>query len=117
MPGSRLFVLGEPPLLEELVAAGYRLTTVADHTDAVIAAFDRTFDYAKLQTAFDAIRGGARFFATNADRFCPVPGGGQPDAAAVIAAVEACTGAQVEMVAGKPSRTAARDCRGERPIR
>jgi NagD protein len=103
MPGARLFVIGEPPLLEELVAAGYRLTTDAARTDAVIAAFDRTFDYAKLQTAFDAIRAGARFFATNADRFCPVPGGGQPDAAAVIAAVEACTGIKVEMVAGKPS--------------
>ena len=25
-----------------------------------------------------------RFFATNADRYCPVPGGGQPDAAAAL---------------------------------
>lgn len=104
MPGARLFVIGEAPLLEELIAAGYRLTTNPLETDAVIAAFDRTFDYAKLQFAFDAIRAGARFFATNADRYCPVPGGGQPDAAAVIAAVEACTGVSVEFVAGKPSR-------------
>jgi NagD protein len=104
MPGSRLFVIGEPPLLEELAAAGFRLTADSAKTDAVIASFDRTFGYAKLQTAFDAIRAGARFFATNADRFCPVPGGGQPDAAAVIAAVEACTGVKVEAVAGKPSR-------------
>lgn len=104
LPGARLFVIGEPPLLEELAAAGFRLAASAAQTEAVIAAFDRTFDYAKLQTAFDAIRGGARFFATNADRFCPVPGGGQPDAAAVIAAVEACTGVKVEAVAGKPSR-------------
>lgn len=104
LPGARLFVLGEPPLLEELAAAGFRLTADAAKTDAVIAAFDRTFDYAKLQTAFDAIRAGARFFATNADRYCPTPDGGEPDAAAVIAAVEACTGVQVEFVAGKPSR-------------
>ncbi len=104
MPGARLFVIGEPPLLEELVAAGFRLTTDPAKTDAVIASFDRTFDYAKLQTAFDAIRAGARFFATNADRFCPVPGGGQPDAAAINAAREASTGVMVEAVAGKPSR-------------
>jgi NagD protein len=104
MPGGRLFVIGERPLLGELEAAGFLLTADPGETDAVIAAFDRTFDYAKLQTAFDAIRAGARFFATNADRFCPVPGGGQPDAAAVIAAVEACTGVPVEFVAGKPSR-------------
>ena len=53
--------------------------------------------------AFDAIRAGARFFATNADRFCPVPGGGQPDAAAMIAAIEASTGVSIEAVVGKPS--------------
>jgi NagD protein len=75
----------------------------AARTDAVIASFDRTFDYPKLQTAFDAIRSGARFFATNGDRFCPVPGGGQPDCAAVIAAIEACTSSRCEAVVGKPS--------------
>jgi NagD protein len=69
----------------------------------VIASFDRTFVYRKLQIAFDALRAGARFFATNADRYCPVPGGGQPDAAAIIAAVEACTGRSVEAMVGKPS--------------
>jgi NagD protein len=41
--------------------------------------------------------------ATNADRYCPVPGGGEPDAAAIIAAIEACTNTQVEAVVGKPS--------------
>ncbi len=70
----------------------------------MIASFDRTFVYRKLQIAFDAIRAGARFFATNPDPYCPVPGGGEPDCAAVIAAVEACTGARVEAVVGKPSR-------------
>ena len=70
----------------------------------VIASFDRTFTYAKLQIAFDAIRAGARFFATNADRYCPTPGGGEPDAAAIIAAIEACTNTKIEAVVGKPSR-------------
>jgi ribonucleotide monophosphatase NagD (HAD superfamily) len=32
-----------------------------------------------------------------------VPGGGQPDAAAVIAAIEACADTRCELVAGKPS--------------
>lgn len=102
MPRARLFVVGEDPLKEELAAAGFEVMDSA-HVDAVIASFDRTFHYAKLQTAFDAIRGGARFFATNGDRYCPVPGGGQPDAAAVIAAIEACTATKVEAVVGKPS--------------
>ena len=51
----------------------------------------------------DAIRAGARLIATNADRYCPVPGGGQPDAAAIIAAIEACTNTRCEVVVGKPS--------------
>ena len=90
MPGARLLVLGEPPLERALAAAGFGVeTTSAAGVEAVIASFDRTLVYAKLQAAFDAIRAGARFFATNGDRYCPVPGGGEPDAAAVIAAIEA----------------------------
>lgn len=103
LPGARLFVVGEVSLCDELSAAGFTLTENAAETDAVIASFDRTFTYHKLQVAFDAIRSGARFFATNADRYCPVPGGGQPDAAAMIAAIEACTNTTVEAVVGKPS--------------
>jgi NagD protein len=103
MPGGRLFVVGEESLRQELARAGFTLTEDAAQVEAVIASFDRTFNYHKLQIAFDAIRSGARFFATNADRYCPVPGGGQPDAAAMIAAIEACTNTQVEAVVGKPS--------------
>lgn len=104
LPEGRLFVVGEEPLKRELTGAGFTLTEEPAEIDAVIASFDRTFEYRKLQIAFDAIRAGARFFATNADRFCPVPGGGQPDAAAMIAAIEACTATEVEAVVGKPSQ-------------
>jgi phosphoglycolate/pyridoxal phosphate phosphatase family enzyme len=103
MPGARLFVIGEEPLMKDLREAGFSLVDEPEQVEAVIASFDRTFVYRKLQIAFDAIRAGARFFATNADRYCPVPGGGEPDAAAIIAAVEACTNTQVEAVVGKPS--------------
>lgn len=102
-PGAALFVVGEPPLLAELEAAGFRLTERPSETEFVVASFDRTFDYRKLQIAFDAIRTGARFIATNADRYCPTPSGGLPDAAAVIGAIEGCTGKTVEVVVGKPS--------------
>jgi HAD superfamily hydrolase (TIGR01450 family) len=105
MPGARLFVIGEEPLCAELHKGGFKLTEDANNIDAVIASFDRTFTYRKLQIAFDAIRRGARFFATNPDRFCPVPNGGEPDCAAIIAAIEACTDTQVEAVVGKPSTT------------
>lgn len=104
LPGARLFVVGEQPLMDDLSAAGFDLAADAEGVAAVIASFDRTFVYRKLQIAFDAIRAGARFFATNGDRFCPVPGGGEPDAAAIIAAIEACTGVRCEAIVGKPSR-------------
>jgi len=102
-PGGRLFVIGEHSLREELLEAGFTLTEDPSKVQVVVAAFDRTFDYRKLQIAFDAIRSGARFVATNRDPYCPVPGGGLPDCAAVIAAIEASTGARVEEVVGKPS--------------
>ncbi|HSH05376.1 MAG TPA: HAD-IIA family hydrolase [Anaerolineae bacterium] len=103
MPGANLFVVGETSLKDELIAAGFHLTDEAEAVEAVIASFDRTFDYHKLQVSFDAINAGARFFATNGDRYCPVPGGGEPDAAAMIAAIEACTDTKVEAIVGKPS--------------
>jgi len=107
-PGAALFVIGELPLLAELDAAGFRLTDQPGEAQFVVASFDRTFDYRKLQIAFDTIRAGARFVATNADRYCPTPTGGFPDAAAVIGAIEGCTGRRVEVVVGKPSPITAR---------
>jgi NagD protein len=102
-PAARVYVLGEPPLIEELRAFGIRPTEGTGPVDFVVASFDRTFDYAKLNTAFQALRRGARLVATNADRTCPVEGGEIPDAAAMIGALEGCTGKRPEVVAGKPS--------------
>jgi len=69
----------------------------------VVIAFDRTFTYAKLNVALQAVRGGARLIATNPDRTCPVEGGEIPDCAGMIAAVEAVTDTKVETIVGKPS--------------
>jgi len=101
-PGAPLFVIGEPPLHAELRAHGFEVR--GDHRVRwVVIAFDRTFDYAKLDTALQAARGGARLIATNPDRTCPVEGGEIPDCAGMTAAVEAVTGLTVETIVGKPS--------------
>ena len=72
--------------------------------DVVVVSFDRTFDYAKLHAAYRAVReGGAAIVATNPDPYCPTPDGGLPDCAAMLAALEACTGARAEAIVGKPS--------------
>jgi HAD superfamily hydrolase (TIGR01457 family) len=103
MAGVAVFAIGEAPLLDELSAAGLSLTDRPEDIDVVVASFDRAFDYRKLNIGFQALRLGAHFFATNADRTCPVEGGEIPDAGAVIGALEGCTGREVELVAGKPS--------------
>jgi len=107
-PRARVFPIGERVLIDELVAAGFRLCETPGEIEYVIASFDRTFVYRKLQIAFDAIRAGAHLIATNGDAYCPVPGGGEPDAACIIAAIEACTGHKVEQIYGKPSPLMAR---------
>lgn len=103
MPGAVVFAIGEPPLLEELAEAGLRLSEDPSEVEVVVASFDRTFDYRKLNIAFQALKRGAHFFATNPDAACPVEGGEIPDAGAVIGALKGCTGRDVELVAGKPS--------------
>lgn len=102
-PGARVYAIGEPPLLAELEGAGLSLCDDPERIEYVIAAFDRTFNYEKLNIGFQAIRRGAHFVATNPDRTCPVDGGEIPDAAGVIAALEATTMKKVEIVVGKPS--------------
>lgn len=102
-PEAKVFVMGEVPFIAEMAKAGFYLTEDPDEITCVVAAFDRTFDYRKLNIGFQAIRRGARFIATNPDRTCPVEGGEIPDCAAVIAALEATTLKKVEVVVGKPS--------------
>lgn len=107
MPGAVVFPIGEPPLVQALTAAGVPISDDPTRIDLVISSYDRTFDYRKLQIAFDALwfHRRARLVATNPDRFCPFPGGrGEPDAACITAAITAGTGVACEAVFGKPER-------------
>lgn len=113
-PDLRYYVLGEPNFLAELRSHG--LTVVEelndqselgmitpDGIDAVVVAMDRTLNYRKINTAYQALRRGARYFATNGDNTCPMPGGDVPDAGATMAAFLQITGRTPELIAGKPS--------------
>lgn len=113
-PNLRLYVIGETNLHEELREHGLTLVDefidqnpqdviMTEGIDAVVVAFDRTFDYRKLNTAYQALMSGARFFATNLDKTCPMPGGGIPDAGATVASLEHLTGRHLDLLAGKPS--------------
>jgi NagD protein len=113
-PDLAYYVVGEENLkaelrefnlkvLEELWEQDEKSVIQPVGMDAVVIAFDRTLDYRKLNTAYQALVRGARFFATNPDKTCPMPGGGIPDAGATLAALEHLTGRKVELLAGKPS--------------
>lgn len=103
--GARVFVIGEQPLIRAIEAAGIETTERPEEIDIVLASYDRTFEYRKLQIAFDALwqHRRARLVTTNPDAYCPIAGGrGEPDSAAIVAAIEACTGARCEVNVGKP---------------
>ncbi|CAA9484279.1 MAG: phosphoglycolate phosphatase [uncultured Rubrobacteraceae bacterium] len=104
-PDATVFPIAEEPLKDALRGAGIKTSDDPAQIDVVIASYDRGFDYRKLQIAFDAIwfHGRATLVTTNPDRYCPLPGGrGEPDAAAIVGAIEACTGAKCEVNVGKP---------------
>ena len=104
-PEATVFPISEEPLKNSLSEAGIRMSENPGEIDIVIASYDRGFDYRKLQIAFDAIwfYERAMLVTTNPDRYCPFPGGrGEPDAAAIVAAIEACTGAKCQVNVGKP---------------
>ncbi len=104
-PDATVFPISEEPLKRSLREAGIRMSERAEEIDIVIASYDRAFEYRKLQIAFDAIwfHKRARLVTTNPDRYCPLPGGrGEPDAAAIVGAIEACTGVKCEVNVGKP---------------
>lgn len=102
-PAARVFPIGEPPLVRELQEHGLRISEDPETIDVVVIAFDRTFDYRKLNIAYNAAVRGAELIATNPDRTCPMPGYRLPDCACMIAAIEACSERKVETIVGKPS--------------
>lgn len=105
-PGAVVFPIAEEPVLSALRDAGIATSHDPSEIDIVLASYDRTFDYQKLQIAFDALWQHKRAFlmATNPDAYCPFPGGrGEPDCAAIVAAIEASTGVKNQVTIGKPN--------------
>lgn len=105
--GKKVFAISDEPLKKALQAADIELTEDPAEIDIVIASYDHSFDYRKLQIAFDALwqHGNAELITTNPDRYCPLPGGrGEPDAAGTLAAIEATTGVKCQYNMGKPDQ-------------
>lgn len=115
--GTDVLVCGGPGVDEALTGVGLRPVTQPPAA-AVVIGFHRDFDFDELDRASRAIRGGARFVATNLDATYPVPGGLLPGAGSIVAAIATASGTTPE-VAGKPSHPMAKLVRrrlGERGV-
>jgi HAD superfamily hydrolase (TIGR01450 family) len=106
-PDAKVFPISDPPLIAALEAAGIAISDNPAEIDLVIASYDHSFDYRKLQIAFDTLwkHGRGELITTNPDRYCPFPNGnGEPDAAGIVAAIEATTGVKCSFNMGKPDQ-------------
>ncbi len=115
LPEVRIVLsVGAPGLVEELRDGDLDVTAAMDAAppdwngapldrryDAVVAGLDPQIDYRRLGIAAEAVRGGARFIATNADLRFPTPEGLTPGAGAIVAALAATTAVE-PLIIGKP---------------
>lgn len=99
--GTRVFVIGMKALLDAIFEDGYFVPAGAD-ADLVVSGADFELTYDKLKTAALAIRAGAPYVATNADRTFPTEQGLIPGSGAVVAAITAATDVVPDVI-GKPA--------------
>lgn len=97
--GKKVFVIGEPGLIDPILAAGYEWDT--ENPDYVVVGLDTEVTYEKFVTATLAIQKGATFIGTNPDKNIPTERGLLPGAGSVIALIEAST-QQSAIYIGKP---------------
>ena len=101
-PGAHVYVVGEQPLLDLVLANGLQVVNTSSHkADVVLVGLDRAFNYKKLTEAVLAVRAGAMFIAINRDSLLPVEGGFIAGCGTMAAAIEAGSGVTPEVV-GKP---------------
>ncbi|MGB9669176.1 MAG: HAD-IIA family hydrolase [Anaerolineales bacterium] len=98
-PESKVYIIGEDGLREELIKHGYQIAE--KNVAAVIVGMDRELTYEKLCRATLNLRSGATFIATNGDRTFPTPEGLVPGVGAVLALLETASD-QKPIILGKP---------------
>lgn len=105
---DQLFVIGEPGLDNQLVAANLTLTDDPETADALVASMDREFGYETLCDAIVALDKPIPFIGTDPDMLIPDPGYNIPGTGAMLHAIEGVTDREVDLICGKPSGFARR---------
>jgi glycerol-1-phosphatase len=102
--GSPVLVVGAPALRAEIVAAGLRpVTDAADKPAAVVQGYSADVGWEQLAEACVAVRAGASWVATNADRTLPSPRGPLPGNGSLVAALATALDREPDVVVGKPA--------------
>ncbi|WP_165249812.1 HAD-IIA family hydrolase [Paludisphaera soli] len=99
-PGGTAYVIGEGGLLNALHENGYAV--VDKDPDYVVVGEGRTISFEMVESAVRMILDGARLIATNPDPNCPTEQGLRPGCGAIVAMIEAASGARA-FSPGKPS--------------
>jgi 4-nitrophenyl phosphatase len=99
--GSRVHVIGERALKDQVKEAGYELAD--DDVVAVVVALERALSHETLKRGTLLIRAGAEFIGTNADPSYPTEEGFVPGSGMVVIAL-AATAATKPVIMGKPER-------------
>ncbi|MBC7254817.1 MAG: HAD family hydrolase [Chloroflexi bacterium] len=106
-PGTKVNVVGEEGLIAELEKRGFVMA--GREAQFVVCGLDKTVTYEKLKTATLAIRDGATFIGTNADKTYPLEKDLIPGAGSILAALIAATDVQPTVV-GKPEPIIIEQC-------
>ncbi len=110
-PGSHVYVIGGPGIIEALELRGFRVFVgpysadggkLPAEVDYVVVGWDRELTWEKLATATQFIRQGAKFLGTNPDLTFPGERGILPGNGAQLAALEAATDVS-PLIVGKPA--------------
>ena len=102
-PSAKVFVVGEKPFIDGLIASGVNVVADPKQADTVVSAMDRYFTYEKLSKAHEAIARGAVYWVTNTDATYPVEDGFLPGSGSIVAAIAAAAGRPPDRIFGKPS--------------
>ena len=120
-PGGKVLVVGTDALRTEATGVGLTVVDSADDKpDAVVQGYGPRVGWAELAEACVAVRAGALWVATNADRTLPSVRGPLPGNGSLVAALATALDRQPDEVVGKPAPTlfvrAAQRTHASRPL-
>jgi glycerol-1-phosphatase len=120
-PADRVLIVGGPALRREIADVGLTpVTSADDKPEAVVQGYAPDVGWKQLAEACLAVRAGAIWVATNADRTLPSPRGELPGNGSLVAALATALDRQPDLIVGKPAPTlferAARKAGARKPL-